>query len=288
MQALVFGATGQVGRELLRLARARGIRTTAPSRTEADLASPAAAARAVREAGADLVVNAAGFTAVDRAEDERALAFAVNAAAPGAMAEAAAERGLPFLHLSSDYVFDARPGPPRREGDVACPVSAYGESKLAGESAVMAAAPESVIVRTAWVFSAHRSNFVRTMLAQGGARALRIVGDQTGGPTAAHDIAAALWSIADAHLAGRGVPGVFHFAGHPPTTWASFADEIFRRAGVSPAPRIVAIRGDQWPAKARRPINSVFDCNAIREAYGLAAPDWRPALDAVIAELGER
>jgi dTDP-4-dehydrorhamnose reductase len=289
MQALVFGATGQVGRELLRLAPERGIRTTAPSRAETDLASPAAAARAVLDAEADVVVNAAAFTAVDRAEEERTLAFAVNAAAPGAMAEAASARGLPFLHVSTDYVFDDHPGPPRREGDLACPVSAYGESKLAGERAAMASAPDAVIVRTAWVFSAHGSNFVRTMLAQAGTRdPLRVVADQIGGPTAARDIAAALWAIAATRLGGRGAPGIYHFAGQPPTTWTAFADEIFRRAGLRPAPQIVAIRSDEWPAAARRPVNSVMDCTAIREAYGLEPPDWRPALDAVIAELRER
>jgi dTDP-4-dehydrorhamnose reductase len=289
MRALVFGETGQVARELARAAARRRIEATCLGRARADLTDPAACARAIEAAPADVVVNAAAWTAVDAAEDDRATAELINAAAPGAMAAAAAAKGLPFLHLSTDYVFDgADPGRPWREDDPVAPLGAYGASKLAGERAVAAAAPDHVILRTAWVFSAHGRNFVKTMLAAGrGKRELRVVGDQQGSPTAAHDIADALWTIAEARLAGRGRPGVFHFAGTPATTWAELAAAVFARTDWPERPHVTAIATAEYPTRARRPAFSVLDCAAIVAAYGIAQPDWRPALDAVVSELAE-
>ncbi len=242
----------------------------------------------MRACDADVVVNAAAYTAVDRAEDEPALAHAVNAAAPGAMAAAAAARGIPFLHVSTDYVLDGSPGRAWREDDPTGPLSVYGASKLAGERAIAAAGPDHVILRTAWVFSAHGRNFVRTMLEVGRGRAeMRVVGDQRGGPTAARDIAAALWTMAEAWTAGRGRPGIFNFAGAPATTWAEFAEAIFARSGWEARPKVVAIASADWPTRAVRPANSVLDCRRIAEAYGVTQPDWRPALDEVLGELTE-
>ncbi len=288
MRALVFGATGQVARALARSAPARRIDARFLARADADLADPDACARAVQAADADVVLNAAAYTAVDRAEDEPDLAHTVNAAAPAAMATAAAARGLPFLHLSTDYVFDGAPGRPWREDDPTGPLGAYGASKLAGEQAIAAATPDHAILRTAWVFSADGTNFVKTMLRVGQSRPeLRVVGDQTGGPTAAADIAAALWTVAESWTAGRGRPGIFHFAGAPATTWAGFAAEIFARSGRPDRPRIVPIATADYPTKAVRPANSVLDCARIAAAYGIAQPDWRPALDAVLHDLAE-
>jgi dTDP-4-dehydrorhamnose reductase len=289
MRALVFGTTGQVARELIRSAPSRGIALRALGRAEADLADPEACARAVRAADADVIVNAAAYTAVDAAEDDRATADVVNGAAPGAIAAAAAAKGVPFLHVSTDYVLDgSNPGRPWREDDPTGPLSAYGASKLAGERAVIAAAPDHAILRTAWVFSAHGRNFVKTMLAVGrGKPELGVVGDQRGGPTAARDIAEALWTVAQAWTAGRGTPGIFNFAGAPDTTWAGFAEAIFARAGWPERPRVTPIATADWPTRAVRPAYSVLDCSAIAAAYGIAQPDWRPALDAVIDELSE-
>jgi dTDP-4-dehydrorhamnose reductase len=289
MRALVFGTTGQVARELARSAGPRGIALTALGRHEADLTDPEACARAVRASQADVVVNAAAYTAVDAAEDDRATAQAANAEAPGAMAAAAATKGVPFLHLSTDYVLDgADRGRPWREDDPTGPLSAYGASKLDGERAVISAAPDHAIIRTAWVFSAHGRNFVRTMLAVGRGRPeLRVVGDQRGGPTAARDIAEALWTMAEAWAAGGGRSGIFNFAGQPDVTWAEFAEAIFARAGWPERPRVTAIASADWPTRAVRPAYSVLDCTRIAEAYGIAQPDWRPALDAVIDELSE-
>jgi dTDP-4-dehydrorhamnose reductase len=286
MRALVFGETGQVARELLRAAPGRGISAPALGRAGADLADAAACAGAVRRADADVVINAAAYTAVDQAEDEAALAHAVNADAPGAMAAAAAAKGVPFLHVSTDYVFDGAPGRPWREDDPTGPLGAYGAGKLAGERAVSAAGGDFAILRTAWVFSAHGKNFVKTMLAVGRDRdAMRVVADQHGGPTPAGDIAAALWTMAEAWVAGRGVPGIFHFAGAPAASWADFAEAIFARSGWEAPPRVTRITTADWPTKARRPANSVLDCGRIAAAYGIAQPDWRAGLDAVVAEL---
>lgn len=288
MRALVFGSTGQVARELRRSAGELGIDATFLDRAAADLADPAACAAAVRAASADVVVNAAAYTAVDKAEDEPDLAGRINGAAPGAIAAACAEKGVPFLHVSTDYVFDGTPGRPWREDDPTAPLGAYGRSKLEGERAVVAACPDHVILRTAWVFSAHGSNFVKTMLKVGKGRPeMRVVADQHGCPTAAADIAGALWTIAEDWGRGRGRVGIFHYAGTPATTWAGFAEAIFARTAWPEKPAVTAISTADWPTKAVRPANSVLDCGAIGAAYGIAQPDWQHALDEVIDELGE-
>jgi dTDP-4-dehydrorhamnose reductase len=288
MRALVFGETGQVARELARAAASRGVEAAFLRRARADLADPEACARAVAAADADIVLNAAAYTEVDRAEDEPALAGAVNAAAPEAMAAAAAARGLPFLHLSTDYVFDGAPGRPWREDDPTRPLNAYGATKLEGERLVAAANPDHAILRTAWVFSAHGRNFVRTMLSVGRGRdEMRVVGDQRGGPTWAGDIAETLWTVAAAWTAGKGRAGVFHYAGAPAVTWAEFAEAVFARSGWPARPKVVAIATHEWPTRAKRPANSVLDCAAVAEAYGVPQPDWRPALDRVVAALEE-
>jgi dTDP-4-dehydrorhamnose reductase len=286
MRALIFGETGQVARELAQSAPARGIAAVALGRAVADLTDPEACVRAIRDADADVVVNAAAYTAVDRAEDEPELAHAVNATAPGAMAVAAAAKGVPFLHVSTDYVFDGTPGSAWREDDPTGPLGVYGASKLAGEAAVSGATPDHVILRTAWVFSSHGSNFVKTMLKVGRGRPeMRVVGDQRGGPTPARDIADALWTIAEAWGQGRGRPGIFHFAGAPAVSWAEFAEAIFARSGWSARPKVAEIATADWPTQAVRPANSVLDCGRIAAAYGIAQPDWREGLDAVLGEL---
>lgn len=288
MRALVFGETGQVARELAMTAFARGIDARFVGRAVADLTDPEACVRAIADTDVDVVINAAAYTAVDRAEDEPALAHSVNATAPGAMAVAADAKGVPFLQVSTDYVFDGAPGRAWREGDPTGPLGAYGASKLAGEEAVAGATPDHVILRTAWVFSAHGSNFVRTMLRVGrGKPEMRVVGDQRGGPTAARDIAAALWTIAAAWSEGRGVPGVFHYAGAPACTWADFAEAIFAASGWPERPSVTRIATADWPTKAVRPANSVLDCTKIAAAYGIVQPDWREGLAAVVAELAE-
>jgi dTDP-4-dehydrorhamnose reductase len=288
LRLLIFGSTGMVATELRQLA-GEGLAVTALGRDDADLANPEACAARVAEAEADVVINAAAWTDVDKAEEEEVLATRINAQAPGAMAAASAARGIPFLRISTDYVFDGGGDRPWREDDPVAPLGAYGRSKLAGERAVLAAGGHTVILRTAWVHAAHGQNFLRNMLRVGAERTrLAVVDDQRGGPTAAADIAVALVTIARAWQAGRGVPGVFNFCGRPATTWCGFARAIFARAGWARTPEIEPIRTEDWPTPAARPANSVLECAKIRAAYGIEQPDWRVSLETILAEIREQ
>ncbi len=286
MKALVFGTTGQVAIELARHAHLVGMTLEAIGRDRADLTDPAACAALVTTTDADIIINAAAYTAVDQAETDRATAQLVNAGAPGAMARAAAARGLPFLHISTDYVFDGASPRPWREADAVAPLGVYGATKLDGERQVTAAAGPHVILRTAWVFSAHGKNFVKTMLRVGAGRdSLSVVDDQFGGPTAAHEIAKALLAIACAFAEGRGQSGIFHFAGAPSCCWADFAEAIFATSAQPQKPTIIRIPASAYPTPAKRPTNSVLDCTRIRDTYGIGQPDWRSGLRTVIQEL---
>ncbi|MCE6958641.1 dTDP-4-dehydrorhamnose reductase [Cereibacter sphaeroides] len=278
---LVFGRTGQVACELARLApEARFL-----GRDEADLTDPAACARAIREAQPSAVINAAAWTAVDRAEDEEAGATVVNGEAPGAMARACAELGIPFVQISTDYVFDGSGDRPWRPGDPVGPLGAYGRSKLAGEEATRAAGGTHAILRTSWVFSAHGANFVKTMLRLGAARdRLTVVMDQVGGPTPAADIASACLAIAGALGSKPGLSGTYHLSGAPDVSWAGFAREIFRQAGLSC--EVQDIPSADYPQRAHRPANSRLDCSDLSR-FGLARPDWRQGLARVLSDLQE-
>jgi dTDP-4-dehydrorhamnose reductase len=278
MRLLVFGESGQVARELARFvpdARLLG-------RNEADLADPASCAAQVRACRPDAVIIAAAFTAVDRAEAEEDAAQVVNADAPGAIARACAGLGAALVHLSSDYVFDGSGARPWRVDAPPAPLNAYGRSKLAGERAVRAAGGAHVILRTSWVFSAHGTNFVKTMLRLGAARdRLAVVADQTGGPTPASGVAAACLTLARALREGA-AGGTYHYAGAPETSWACFARETFRQAKM--AVTVEDIPTAAYPTPARRPLNSRLDCTGLAD-FGLARPDWRAALADVLREL---
>lgn len=285
MKLLVFGQTGQVARELQ--ARAGpDLEIVALGRDRADLEDPAACAEQVAQTGADAVINAAAYTGVDRAEEEEARATVINGAAPAAMAEAAVRRGVPFLHVSTDYVFDGSGGAPFAPGDRPAPVNAYGRSKLAGEEGVRAAGGQAAILRTSWVFSAHGANFVKTMLGLSQTRdALSVVDDQIGGPTPADDIAATLITMARAMLAGQG-GGTWHFAGAPAISWAGFARETFAQAGRDVA--VTGIPGSDYPTLAARPLNSRLDCATLETDFGIKPADWKAGLARAIAELETR
>lgn len=279
MTVLVFGQTGQVARELTR----RAPDAVYLGRAQADLADPAACAAAIRAHAPDVVINAAAWTAVDRAETEEDAALVVNGAAPGAMAQECAARGIPFLHVSTDYVFDGSGTAPWKPQDPVAPLGAYGRTKLAGEQAVRAAGGRHAILRTSWVFSAHGANFVKTMLRLGADRpALRVVADQIGGPTPASGIAEALLTMAHALRQGA-TGGTWHYAGAPDTSWACFARETFACAGLAVA--VEDIPTEAYPTPARRPLNSRLDCAALTADFGITRPDWRQALAEVVSEL---
>lgn len=280
MKLLVFGRTGQVATELAALAPGAQFL----GRDAADLADPAACAAAIAAHAPEAVINAAAWTAVDAAEAEEAQAHVVNAEAPGAMARDCAARGIPFVHVSTDYVFDgsgtAHFAPDAPTG----PLGAYGRTKLAGEEAVRAAGGPHAILRTSWVFSAHGANFVKTMLRLGATRdRLTVVEDQVGGPTPAAGIAAACLAMARALREDPGLSGTYHYAGTPAVSWAGFAREIFARAGLQV--EVAGIPTSAWPTPAARPANSRLDCRTLTSAFGIAPPDWRDALDTVIADI---
>jgi dTDP-4-dehydrorhamnose reductase len=284
MTILVFGRTGQVATELIRSAARRGVDMTALGRDRADLGDPATCAAAIASVVPDVVINAAAYTAVDAAETDADMARLINAAAPSAMARACASAEVPFLHISTDYVFDGSSTRTWVEDDPTGPLGIYGATKLEAEERIAATGGAHVILRTAWVFSAHGKNFVKTMLRLGAERdSLSVVDDQRGGPTPAADIADALLDIAAAFRAGHGHSGVFHFAGAPAASWADFAEAIFDMAGMSP--KLMRIPTSAYPTLAIRPANSVLDCRKIAADYGIAQPDWRIGLAAVIREL---
>lgn len=279
MTVLVFGQSGQVAQAL---ARFSGVRCL--SRVEADLYDGAALRQAIADHAPRAVINAAAYTAVDRAESEPELAQAVNAIAPGIMAQACADAGIPFVHISTDYVFDGSGEAPWREDVPTGPLGVYGASKLAGEEAVRAAGGQAIILRTAWVFSATGQNFVKTMLRLSETHeTLRIVADQWGGPTPAAEIARTCVTLTEA-LCGGAPGGTYHYAGAPATTWAGFAREIFAQAGR--ATRVEEILSAEYPTPAQRPLNSRLDCAKLRSDFGITPPDWRTGLAAVLKELG--
>lgn len=276
---LVFGKTGQVALALARLAPD----ALYLGREAADLTDPAACAAAIMAHGPDAVINAAAYTAVDRAEDDAATAMTVNAEAPGAMVRACADLGVPMVHISTDYVFDGSGDRPWQPGDPTGPLGVYGRSKLAGEMAVRAAGGAYVILRTSWVFSADGANFVRTMLRLGADRQLlRVVSDQIGGPTPAQDIAATSLALIAALRSGA-EGGTYHYAGQPSTSWAGFAREIFHLAGMTVSVEDIATT--DYPTPAMRPLNSRLDCATLAADFGIMPPDWRVGLAQVVAEL---
>jgi dTDP-4-dehydrorhamnose reductase len=288
MHVVIFGGEGQVGRELARLAWPSGVTATALGRSQCDITDPASIEHALAALRPDILVNAAAYTAVDRAENEPDRAFAINRDGARHLAELAAGRGFPLIHISTDYVFDGSKIGPYVETDPVAPLGVYGSSKQAGEAAIIACLEHHVILRTAWVFGAFGGNFVKTMLRLGADRPeLRVVADQIGGPTAAQDIAAAIGIIVGAVARGRGRWGVFHFGGMPPISWHGFASEIIARAAAPPngRPIVTAITTAEFPTPARRPANSVLDCGKIERAYGIPAPDWSRGLDRVLEEL---
>jgi dTDP-4-dehydrorhamnose reductase len=288
---LVTGGAGQVGIELRRLPWPDSIELYAPSRSELDItdADSVAACFAVREL--HCVINVAAYTAVDQAEEHVGIAFLVNAQAPAYLAEAARRADAPIVHVSTDYVFDGSADRPYRENDPTHPLNAYGASKLAGELAARAANPRAIIMRTAWVLSAHGTNFIKTMLRLAATNpALRVVADQHGCPTSARDIADALQSLALRAIEDPNTPwGTYHFVNWGETSWHGLAEHIFdwQAQRGSARPDVTAIPSSNYPTRASRPANSRLDTSKITEKFGIAPRAWTEAVDEILAELAE-
>lgn len=279
---LVFGQRGQVARELARLApKAKFV-----GRSQVDLTHPGACGRLIETLAPAAILNAAAYTTVDRAEAEQDLVRKTNAEAPAEMAAAAARLGIPFIHISTDYVFDGSGDRAWSETDVPAPLNVYGSSKLAGEQAVAQCGGCWAVIRTSWVFSAHGSNFVKTMLRLGAERdCLSIVADQVGGPTPARDIAKAALRMAVRMATGGSEGGIYHLSGAPDVSWADFAREIFKQARLDCQVQDIATA--QYPTPARRPLNSRLECGRIDREFGIPRPDWRDGLRAVLNQLKE-
>jgi dTDP-4-dehydrorhamnose reductase len=284
----VTGSQGQLGRALQALAHARSSADYRfASRAELDVTRADVIERWLDAHPADCLINAAAYTAVDRAASEPAAAMMANAQAPEALARACAARNMRFFHVSTDYVFDGRMDRPYREDDATAPLNTYGRSKQAGEQAVLAANPAAIIVRTSWLFSAWGVNFVGTMLRLGHQQAaLRVVADQTGGPTWAGHLAAVLQALAQ--RPGCETPGgIYHFSGRPWVSWQEFAQEIFVQAHaaglMARIPTLLPIASTEWPTPEPRPANSRLDCGKLEALLGPLERDWRLGLGQVLA-----
>jgi dTDP-4-dehydrorhamnose reductase len=293
VRLVVTGKQGQLVRSLEERCAARGVETVRIGRPDVDLRDGPGIASAVEAARGDVLINAAAYTAVDKAESEPELAMAVNRDGAGFAAAAAAASGMAIIQLSTDYVFNGALDRPYREDDLVDPLSVYGRTKLAGERAVSQANPRHAIVRTSWVYSPFGQNFVRTMLRLGESRdRIDVVADQWGSPSNALDLADALIAMSDALLRepdNSHLWGVFHMTGSGATNWAEFAQVVFAeaetrgRAKVAVAPITTA----QYPTPAMRPANSRLDGGRLERVFGLRLPDWRSSVAGCVRRLLE-
>lgn len=279
MSILVFGRTGQVARELAAQASVVSL-----GRDDADLGDPQACVAVLESQSPTAVINAAAYTGVDKAEDQEASATVINGDTPTALARACATLDIPFVHISTDYVFDGKGHTAWGVGATPGPVGAYGRSKLVGEEGVRAAGGRYAILRTSWVFSSHGNNFVKTMLRLSASHSeLKVVADQIGGPTPAKSIAKACLAIVEQLGRNASLAGTYHFSGAPDTSWADFARAVFEEAGHTTTVHDIAT--SEYPTPAIRPLNSRLDCSETEAIFGISRPDWQAELKEVLLQL---
>lgn len=284
MKILVTGAAGQLGRAMTRTAPAlNGVEVVAATHADLDLLDAGAVRRFVTGGGFTHIVNCAGYTAVDRAETEKQACTAANIEGPANLASAADEAGARLVHVSTDYVFDGRSHRPYAEGDKPAPLQHYGATKRRGETRVLAACPEAIIVRTQWLYGLGGPNFVETMLRlsdqRGPAGEIAVVADQVGTPTCADDLARALWAIVTAR---QWVPGIYHYSDEGAATWYDLAVAVMRMAGRPT--RIIPIPTEEYPTPAARPAYALLDKRRIRATYGVETPHWADSLARYMAQ----
>ena len=285
MRILITGKNGQVGGELPRWCQALG-EVVSVGRDECDLSREQSIRGLIREIKPAVIVNAAAYTAVDKAEAEPDLCFAINAAAPGVMAQEAAQLDALLIHYSTDYVFNGEKPVPYLESDAIDPVSVYGKSKAAGEAAIAETAGRYLVLRTSWVYGAQGKNFLRTMLRLGAERPeVRVVDDQVGAPTSAPAIAEATARLVEQHaVPGAPLPaGIYHMTAAGSTSWCGFARAIFSAGVLSHPPRVQAIPSSEYPTPAKRPANSVLANDKFTQAFGFRMPPWQQQLQDVLA-----
>jgi dTDP-4-dehydrorhamnose reductase len=284
----IFGGGGQVAQELSRLCAERGLAARAFTRAETDIADAEAVSRALATATPSVVVNAAAYTKVDRAESEIEEATRANAAGPAVLAEACASAGVPLVHLSTDYVFDGMKQGAYVESDATAPLGVYGRTKLAGEEAIRTRQAEHVILRTSWVFGAYGHNILKTVLSLAEEKdELRFVADQHGCPTATADIAEAILRVAAPLAVREPICGVYHFAGSGVTTWFEFVSRVVeaQAAFTGRRPRVIPITTAEYPAPAKRPVNSVLDSSLFIRVFGVRARPWEERVEEVVRQL---
>ena len=288
---LITGASGQLGHALAAQAAARGIGHRAVARPEFDFDEPSSLDRCFREAAPALVINPAAWTGVDAAESHADAAYRANRDGPARLAGLCREAGIPLIHISTDYVFDGSKGSPYVETDPTAPLGVYGASKRAGEEAVLSSGAQAIVMRTAWVFSAHGRNFARTMINAGRKTgALKVVADQRGTPTAAEDLAAGILDIAMRILQEgwrEDYQGLVHATNQGATTWHGFAEAIFDAAAAQGEgrPAITPIATADWPTPVRRPADSRLDCGRLAQAFGVTLPPWEIATRRIVAAM---
>jgi dTDP-4-dehydrorhamnose reductase len=284
---LITGANGQLGRELVRQGRALNIALHAFTRRELDITQPNRINTIVAKTSPSLVVNAAGYTNVDKAEAEAGLAFEVNQIAPGYLVRCCAERNIALIHISSDYVFDGIKGKPYHETDPIAPLGIYGQSKAAGEAAIRSVLKNHIILRTSWLYGVYRHNFVKTMLDLGTRKkVVPVVADQFGSPTSAADLAETVLTIAAKIGSAADFDwGTYHYCGNGVTSWHGFAKEVLQLAApyVSlQTKHVEAITTAEYPTPAKRPPYSALDCSRIKKAFGITPKPWQQSLKRTI------
>jgi dTDP-4-dehydrorhamnose reductase len=293
MRILLTGGNGQVGWELSKRGEQRGLEILALERSDLDITDSISVHKQVNRSGVSLVVNAAGYTAVDQAESESELAFAANRDGPAYLASACEKAGIPLVHISTDYVFDGQKQGAYLETDSVSPLSVYGKSKAAGEGAVREHLPEHLILRTSWVYGVHGHNFVKTMLRLGREReVVQVIDDQYGCPTYAADLAETILKISAQLLEGGQIHwGTYHYCGQGVTSWHGFAEAIFnlaRKYVQLKVEQIEAVSTAEYPTAAKRPANSVLDCSLFKSHFGFAPKPWNESLarmlDQVLSE----
>lgn len=291
MKILVTGAQGQVGKEICQTANQADFTVIAAGRNELDITSESSVNDYITHHQPAIVINAAAYTAVDKAESENQQAYAINHDGAKNLAKVCSQLDIPLLHISTDYVFDGTKQESYTEEDPVSPLGIYGDSKWQGEEAVRKHLEKHIILRVAWVFGAHGNNFVKTMLRLANERdELGIVADQYGGPSPARNIAETLIALSKQFFQNGSLSwGTYHYCGAPKVSWYEFASEIFKQACennlIDKKMKLNAITTAEYPTPAKRPANSMLNCSKLSKTFGIIMPDWKISLQQVLAEL---
>jgi len=289
VKILIIGSNGQLGWELCQRGKPHGFNIIPLDIPEFDITDPAAVKKVVNQPGVSLVINAAAYTAVDKAESEPKKAFAINCDGPADLAASCNEAGIPLVHISTDYVFDGTQEAPYLETDPLSPLGVYGKSKAEGETIVRSLLTDHIIIRTAWLYGIHGNNFVKTMLSLGKEKeTLRVVADQYGCPTSAADLAEAILTIAGQIKERPDIPwGTYHYCGKGKTTWHGFAEKIFELAkqyNLFSIKKVIPVTTAEYPTPAKRPLNSVMDCSMLTKKFGISPAPWQESLATMLSQ----